>query len=79
MGSCKVCGGETLHNPHGVAGDPAWVCPVDDAAHRAAAAAWKATAEQLLRDAAKPKTGPTPEELAAIGAWSRPDPSKVNP
>lgn len=79
MPVCGICGGPVFYNHHGAAGDPVWVCPVDDAPHRAAAAARKAEREALLREAASPKTGPTPEEIAAIGAWSRPDPAKVTP
>jgi len=77
--TCKVCGMKMLPNPHGAVGDPVWVCPTDDTPHRAAAAARKLEAEQLLRDAAKPKSGPTPDDLAAIGACARPDPAKVTP
>lgn len=77
--NCHVCGKPMLENQRGAAGDPAFVCLTDDAAHRAAAEARKLECEALLRDAAKPKVGPTPEEIAEIGAWGRPDPAKVTP
>lgn len=70
---CPLCSKEMAPNPLGLAGDPAFVCLTDDAAHRAAAEARKLECEALLREAARPKSGPTPEEIAAIGARSRPD------
>lgn len=75
--NCPVCSKEMLFNVLAQSGDPAYVCTVDDAAHRAAAAARKAEAEALLRAAKEPKPGPTPEQLAEIGARSRPDPKAV--
>jgi hypothetical protein len=54
-------------------GDPGLVCTTDDAAHRNAAEARKLEREHLLADAAKPKDGPTDEEIAAVVARERPD------
>lgn len=71
--TCPVCARPMLDNPRGRAGDPAYVCPMDDAAHRAAAASRKAECEALLRAAREQPPGPTLELLAEIGAWSRPD------
>lgn len=76
---CPTCGKPMSVNGRALTGDPAEVCTVDDAAHRAAAEARKLECEALLREAARPKSGPTPEEIAAIGAWGRPDPARVTP
>ncbi len=62
------------NNPRGRAGDPAFVCATDDAAHRAAAAARKAECEALLRAAKEAPPPPDPAELERIAAWERPDP-----
>lgn len=74
--NCPTCSKPMHVNHKGQAGDPAYVCTVDDAAHRAAAAARKAECEALLRAAKSAPAAPDPDTLAAIGAWSRPDPEK---
>jgi len=57
--NCPVCSKPMNVNPGGVAGDPAFLCPTDDAAHRAAAAARKAERLALLRAAKEAAAAPT--------------------
>ena len=70
MDKCKVCGRTMVVSPAPEPGDPGFVCPVDDAAHRAAAEAWRVEAERILADSRKaPEV--TPEQLVEIGSRSR--------
>lgn len=76
--TCPVCSKPMLLNPGGKAGDPVYLCTVDDAAHRAAAAARKAEREALLRAAREAPPPPDPALLEAIAAWERAEPANPN-
>ncbi len=76
--NCPTCGKAMVRNVAAQAGDPFELCLTDDAAHRAAAAARKASCEALLRAAKLQPPPPDPALLETIAAWERPDPREVD-
>lgn len=73
---CAVCGQPMPSNPRGAVGDPAYVCPADDATHGAERARIRAECAALL--AAPQPDAPDPEFLARLGRECNPT-AEVNP